>query len=351
MQKMKALVKTKPKPGGVEYQNWDIPHLGSDRVLIKVMAAGICGSDIHLYHWGEKAVREYNPKLPFIMGHEFAGVIDEVGAQVEGLKVGDRVMVNPMLPCGKCFFCQDGRQNICDHRGSIGLTSDGAFAQFASIPSINIFKLEDEISFELGALAEPTCVGLHAIERIRVTSGDTVAIVGAGPVGLMMMILAKHSGAAYVFITGLEEDRKRLEIARKIGAIPIEVQSKDPQQEISEYTNGLGADVVFETAGTPKGIIQSLNIVRKGGRVCILSFASESTEIPTAILPFREIELVGTRAFTRKNWQRVSPVLLKAEDDLKRIITHRLPLRMAVEGFNLMDNREGLKVILLPWEQ
>jgi (R,R)-butanediol dehydrogenase/meso-butanediol dehydrogenase/diacetyl reductase len=180
------------------------------------------------------------------------------------------------------------------------------------------------------------------------TSGDRVAVVGAGPLGFMMTILAKHSGATRVFVTGLEADRERLKLAEKIGVIPLMVESVDPRQQILEYTGGLGADVVFETAGSPSGVTQSLNIVRKGGRVSILGQGHESTEIATAMLSLREIELVGTRAYTPKNWQRVSPMLLTAQQDLNQIITHRLPLSLAEEGIKLMKVREGLKVMVFP---
>jgi len=350
MKKMKAFAKTKPGRGGVECLDWDVPQVGPDEVLIQVMAAGICGSDVHVYHWSEDIIKEYQPKLPLIMGHEFSGVVAEVGKEAGDWKVGDRVTANPVLYCGKCYFCKDGRQSICDNRPLIGLIVNGAFAQFVSVRSANVYKLEDKISFELGALSEVVCVAMHAIERVGITNGSTIAVVGAGPIGLTTTILAKHSGAGLVFITGLKADHERLELAKEMGAIPIEVESVDPKQRILEQTNGLGADVVFETAGASAGVIQSLDVVRKGGKVCLVGLPPGATEIHTAAVAFREIELIGTRAHTPKNWQRVSRVLLNAEEDLERVITHRLPLHLAEDGFRLMENREGLKVMILPWQ-
>ena len=348
MEKMKALVKTKPEPGGVEYLDWGIPKVGPREILIQVKAVGICGTDLHIYDWEENIVREYKPKLPLVMGHEFAGIAIEVGPQVENLKAGDRVTGMPVLYCGECYFCRDGRQNICDHRPLLGLGADGAFAQYVSLRSANVYRLDDRISFELGALSEVTCVGLHALEKARLTSGETVAVVGPGPLGVMMAALAKHSGAGRIFVTGLEADRERLEIARQIGATPIQAEKEDPRKSIWDYTAGLGADVVFETAGSSSGVIQSLNLVRKGGRVAILGQGRGSTEIPTAMLSFREIELIGTRAYTPKNWQKVFPTLINGEEDLKRMITHRFPLSLAEEGMKKMKNQEGLKFIVLP---
>lgn len=348
MDQMKAIVKTKPQPGGVEYLDWEVPNTGPQEVLIEVKAAGLCGTDVHVYDWPENIVREYKPKLPLVMGHEFSGVVAEIGAQVNNVKLGDRVTVMPVLYCGDCYFCRDGKENICDHRPMLGIGAQGTFAQYIAVRSHNIFLLDEQVSFELGAMSELTCVGLHAVDRARLTGGDAVAVVGAGPLGLMMTIMAKHFGATRVFTTGLEADRDRLEIARKIGAIPIVVNREDPKRRIFELTAGLGADVVFETAGTGAGVVQSLDIVRKGGRVGILGQGHESAEIQTATLSFREIELIGTRAYTPKDWKRVSAALLKAERDLLQMITHRLPLSKAEEGIRLMKSREGLKVILIP---
>ena len=348
MEKMKVLVKTRPEPGGVEYLDWNIPQAGPGEVLIQVKAVGICGTDLHIYDWAENIVREYKPKLPLVMGHEFAGTVVDVGPQVENLKAGDRVTAMPVLYCGKCYFCREGRQNICDHRPLLGLGADGAFAQYIALRSANVYKLDTGVSFELGALSELTCVGLHALENIRLRCAETVAIVGPGPLGLMMAVLAKHSGAGRIFITGLEADRERLEIARQIGATPIYVEKEDPRNLILDHTAGLGVDVVIETAGSSSGVLQSLNLVRKGGRVGMLGQGHESTEIPTAMLSFREIELIGTRAYTPKNWQNVFYALINAEEDLKKMITHRFPLSRAEEGIKKMKTREGLKFMLLP---
>jgi len=346
--KMGAFMKVKPEPGGVIFQEWSIPQIGPEDVLIKVKAAGLCGTDIHIYDWSENIIREYQPKLPLIMGHEFAGIVIEVGSYVKELKVGDRVTAMPILYCGKCYFCKDGKQNICNHRPLLGLGTHGAFAEYVVVRSTNVFQLNDYISFELGALSELVCVGLHAIDKVKLIGGDIVAIVGAGPLGVMMTILAKHFGASHVFTTGLEVDHGRLEIVKKIGAIPINIDREDPKSSIFEMTNGIGVDVVFETAGTSGGVKQCLEVVRKGGKIGILGQGHEVTEVQTATLSFREVELIGIRAYTPKNWQKVSSALIKAGRDLNEMITHRLPLYRAEDGIQYMKSREGLKIILFP---
>jgi threonine dehydrogenase-like Zn-dependent dehydrogenase len=348
MNKMKAFVKVRPERGGVQYGDFDVPKLSPDQVLIEVKAAGLCGTDIHVYDWADNIVQEYKPVLPLVMGHEFAGVVVDRGSSVKDIAVGARVTALPILYCGECYFCKNGKQNICNNRPLFGLGVHGAFAQYAAIRSKNVYELADNVTFDLGALSEIGNVALHAIDRIGLTLGDTVVAVGAGPLGLMMAIMAKYAGAGRIFVTGLKDDAERLAIAKQIGAIPICVDEVDPKKVIADFTDGLGADVVFETAGVAAGVIQSIDLVRKGGRISILGQGRQSTEISTALLSFREIELIGTRAYTPRDWERISVMLQNAGSDLEKIITHRFPLEMAEKGIELMKMRKGLKILLFP---
>ena len=345
---MKVFAKVRPEPGGAEFIDFDVPQFGPQEILIEVKAAGICGTDIHLYDWADRMVREYKPQLPVIMGHEFSGRIRDMGSQVKGFQAVDNVTACPILYCGRCHYCMNGQHNICNHRPQLGLGLNGGFAQFVAVREENVYKLDDTIAFDIGALSELTCVGIHAIEKIQLAPGDAVAVVGCGPLGLLMAILAGHSGAGSVFITGLKQDRERLELANKIGAEPIAVDQADPREYIFERTNGLGVDIVFESAGTPSGVAQSIDIVRKGGRVSILGQGHDSTEIATAMLSYREITLVGTRAYTKKDWDSVSDTLLSAAEDLRHMITHRIPLEHTEEGIERMKARQGMKIIIEP---
>lgn len=345
---MKAFVKVRPEMGGAEYMDFECPRRQKGEVIIEVKAAGICGTDMHLYDWAENVIREYKPNLPVVMGHEFAGRIAESGPEIDHLNVGDNVTAFPVLYCGQCSYCRDGQQNICNHRPILGLGANGAFAQYVAIRAANVYRLDEKIPFELGSLSELTCVGIHALDRIQMKFGDTVAVVGCGPLGLLIAILAKHAGADRVFVTGLKQDQQRLNLAEKVGAHSILVDEMDPKEIIFESTRGAGADVVFETAGSSAGVIQSIDIVRKGGRVSILGQGHEATPIQTATLSFREIELVGTRAYTGRDWDKVSTTLLNAAEDLSQVVTHRIPLAQAEEGIKRMKSREGLKIVLEP---
>ncbi len=345
---MKAFVKVRPEIGGAEYMDFENPRRQKGEVIIEVKAAGICGTDLHLYDWAENVIREYKPNLPVVMGHEFAGRVAESGPEIDNLNVGDNVSAFPVLYCGHCRYCRDGQQNICNNRPILGLGANGAFAQYVAIRAANVYRLDEQIPFELGALSELTSVGIHALDRIRMKFGDTVAVVGCGPLGLLMAILAKHAGAERVFVSGLKQDQQRLDLAEKVGAHSILVDDTDPRDIIFESTHGAGADVVFETAGSAAGVIQSIDIVRKGGRVSILGQGHEATQIQTATLSFREIELVGTRAYTGRDWDKVSTTLLNAAEDLRHVVTHRIPLAQAEEGIKRMKSREGLKIVLEP---
>jgi 2-desacetyl-2-hydroxyethyl bacteriochlorophyllide A dehydrogenase len=345
---MKAFVKVRPEIGGVEYMDFESPRRQKGEVIIEVKAAGICGTDLHLYDWAENVIREYKPNLPVVMGHEFAGRIADSGSEIDNLSVGDNVTAFPVLYCGHCSYCRDGQQNICNNRPIMGLGANGAFAQYVAIRAANVYRLDENIPFELGALSELTCVGIHALDRIQMKYGDTVAVVGCGPLGLLMAILSKHAGAGRVFVTGLKHDQQRLELAEMVGAHSIQIDEIDPKEVIFESTHDAGADVVFETAGSSAGVIQSIDIVRKGGRVSILGQGHEATQIQTATLSFREIELVGTRAYTGKDWDKVSTTLLNAAADLRHVVTHQIPLAQAEEGIMQMKSREGLKIVLKP---
>jgi threonine dehydrogenase-like Zn-dependent dehydrogenase len=345
---MNAFVKVLPEAAGAEYLELDGPMLKPDQVLIEVKAASICGADIHLYDWAENLVEKYKPKLPLIMGHQFSGIIVDVGSEVKQWKVGARVTAFPILYCGQCSFCRSGEQNICDHGSMLGLETNGCFAEYVAVRASNVHRLDDAVPFDLGALSGLACIGLHAMERARLNGSRNVAVVGCGPLGLMIATLAKHSGADHLFITGLESERRGLDIGTQIGAVSIEVDTEDARELILSHTNGLGADIVFETGRTPEGVIQSFEIVRKGGRVNIVGQECMDVRVEPAEVSIRELELIGTMAYTSKNWRRVSETLLETEEDLRRLITHQFPLEKAEEGIRLMKNHEALKVILQP---
>jgi threonine dehydrogenase-like Zn-dependent dehydrogenase len=319
------------------------------QVVIEMRAAGLCGTDLSLYHWTETMVRQFTPRLPLVMGHEFSGVVAGVGQGVDRVKVGDRVTACPILFCGRCPFCLAGRHSICDDRPLLGLGIDGCFARYVAVRQENVYPLPPEASFEAGAMTELLCVVLHALARIPVGPGDTVAVLGPGPLGFLVMLGARAAGASRLVMTGLEADAARLKAAAALGAHTVLAgPADDPAGAVRELTRGLGADVVFECTGHPGAVPQGLALLRKGGRLGVLGMGHAASSFNTAILAFHEVELVGTRAYGPREWERSSDVLASRQFPLESLITHRLPLQDAVRGIALMENREGLKILFHP---
>ncbi len=345
---MKAIVKTAPGPGNLAYTDFTDPAVRPGEVVIEVRAAGLCGTDLSLYNWAESMVRQFKPQPPMVMGHEFSGVVAELGAGVSGLEVGDRVTANPMLYCGQCYYCRAGRHSICDNRPQIGLGLNGCFARFVAVRRENVYPLPPEASFEVAAMSEILCVALHALDRIPVGLGDTVVVVGAGPMGFLMLLVAQAAGASRLLMTGLRVDGERLKVAKALGAHIIVVDEEDPAEAVLNLTRGLGADVVFECAGHPTGVPQALNLVRKGGKIGVLGQGYADSSFNTTILSYREIEMIGVRSYDPRVWHRSYDVLATGRLPLESLITHRLPLQDAACGIELMKSKQGLKIMFTP---
>lgn len=345
---MKAIVKTAPGPGNLAYTDFKDPELQPGQVIIEVRATGLCGTDLSLYHWKESMVRTFKPQPPMVMGHEFAGVVAEVGAGVTGLRVGDRVTANPMIYCGQCYFCKAGRHSICDNRPQLGLGLNGCFARFIAVRRENVYPLPPEASFEAAAMSEVLCVALHTLDRIPVGPGDTVAVVGPGPMGFLVLLAARAAGASRLVMTGLTADADRLKMAASLGAHTIFADQVDAAEVARDLTRGLGPDVVFECAGHPSGVPQALSLVRKGGRIGVLGQGYGDSSFNTAILSYREVELIGVRSYDPKVWHRSYDVLAGRQFPLESLITHRLPMQEATRGIELMESRQGLKIMFTP---
>ncbi|HSB72364.1 MAG TPA: alcohol dehydrogenase catalytic domain-containing protein [Candidatus Methylomirabilis sp.] len=345
---MKAIVKTAPGPGNLAYTDFPDPEAAAGQVIIQVQATGLCGTDLSLYHWKESMVRQFKPEPPLVMGHEFAGVVAEVGAGVTGLKVGDRVTANPMIYCGQCYFCKSGRHSICDDRPMVGLRFNGCFARYIAIRQENVYPLPPEASFEAASMSEVLCVALHTLDRVPVGPGDAVAVVGAGPMGFLILLAAKAAGASRLVMTGLTVDADRLKVAKALGAHTIVVDQENPVEAVRDLTRGLGPDVVFECAGHPSGVPQALSLVRKGGRIGVLGQGYGESSFNTTILSYREVELIGVRSYDPRVWHRSYDVLASHQFPLEDLITHRLPLEQAARGIELMESKQGLKIMFTP---
>jgi L-iditol 2-dehydrogenase len=332
----------------IELTELPVPEPGPHDALVKVMAVGICGSDVHYYEHGRIGRYEVNP--PFVLGHECAGVVVAVGEKVTRVRPGERVAVEPGVTCGTCAACKSGRYNLCPDVQFLATPPvHGAFAQYIVHREDFLFPIPDAMSYEAAALIEPFSVGLHAARRSAVQPGESVAILGMGPVGLMAVVAAKAFGAGQIIAADLEP--KRLAAARKLGAThTIRVGQDDPVETIRALTEGIGADAAFETAGSGQALQSAVGALRRGGRLSVVGLPQQD-EIPLNI-PFivdNEIEIRGIFRYANTYPDGIR-TLASGIADVDALITDRYALDDAQEAMEraLTARRDTLKVMVYP---
>lgn len=344
---VEALLKTKPERGLQYREDIPTPSLQEGHALVRIETAAICGTDVHLYEWDEGA-RNFPIRFPRIIGHEAAGVIEDIAPGASGFEIGDRVAFETHLPCNHCFACRTGNAHNCEHLALFGIDRDGAFASVASAPHSVLFRLPPKVDFETGALLEPAGVAMHAIQRSGVRPGDTVAVVGCGPIGLMACTLALVAGAARV--VAFDIDETRLQAAREFGAVALHPQKDNVVEEVRALTRERGGvDIALEVSGAPAVYGWFLDLVRREGTVVTVGHPGGTVPIDiTQNVNKRGLTIRGV--FGRRMWSTWSALagLLDAERiDLGAFITHRFGLREYQDGFRALA-RGGIKVLLSP---
>jgi threonine 3-dehydrogenase len=342
---MKAIMKHHAGPGA-ELREVPIPRIEPHEVLIQVKATSICGTDVHIYTWDAWA--ESRIKTPMVFGHEFSGVVVEVGSQVTGVKIGDHVSAETHIVCHQCLQCKTGQYHICQHTKILGVDFQGCFAEFVKMPAENIWKNPVDMPFEKASIQEPMGNAVHTVLAGPV-SGKTVAVVGCGPIGIMAVAVAKASGATEVIALDLNE--YRLDLARKVGAtVTINPLNEDPVKRVMQVTGGTGVEVVCEMSGHPVAIRQAFEMLTNGGRMSILSLPTKPVELDiTNQIVFKGITVQGiTGRKMYETWRQTSGLLHSGQVDVSPIITHTLPLENFQEGFELMVSGKCGKVVLLP---
>jgi len=350
-QTMQALVVL--EPSRMEIREVPVPVPGPNEVLARVRAVSICGTDVHLIRGDYPGF--WPPAFPFIPGHEWAGDIVELGAGVElyGWKVGDRVAGTSHDACGVCQKCVEGRYNLCENYGKPGLHKQyghnvqGADATYVVQGVKTIFPLPDGLSFDEGAVIDPASIALHVANRGQVAPGDTVAITGAGAIGLLGGDAARIRGAARVIL--IERNPGRLAKAAAMGFETVDAGDGDPVATVREMTDGFGADVVLECAGVPVTVQWALGMLRRGGRCAAVGIPTQGVEIAMQRLVLDELELVGCRA-TAGEMRRVMPLVEQGRMRVREVMTHRFTLaeyEQAIVTFN--DPASGaIKIIVAP---
>jgi len=343
---MKAVVKYAPGKGNVELRDVQEPSPGPDEVMIEVKAAGICGSDLHIYDWDIRLPI----RTPVIIGHEFSGVIAEVGSSVTKWKPGDRVTSETSAyVCGECISCRTGNYNVCAEKRLIGYWFNGAFTKYCVVPSRLVHRLPDNVNFLSGALSEPlACCVNGVVEKTRIKPGDTVVIAGPGPIGLLSLQIAKSQGASVV-VCGLSQDRKRLELAEKLGAdLTINVEEEDPLKTVLKITDGAGSDVFIDCSGSPNAIRMGLQIVRRGGQYTQIGLTGREFNLDFDLIAYKEITVRGSLGQRWTSWRIGLKMLSKGLVKTEPLISDVLPLSRWERGFQKVRSKEGIKVILKP---
>jgi threonine 3-dehydrogenase len=343
---MRAVVKTGPGPG-MQLREVPEPTCGPSDVLIKVRAAGVCGTDLHIWEWDSWASGRLKP--PVVVGHEFAGEIAALGEDAERealLQVGDLVTAEGHIICGHCLQCRTGHGHLCVRTRIIGVDRDGAFADFIVMPASNVMKL-DGIPVEIGAIMDPVGNAVHTVLEGGSISGFTVFVLGAGPIGCFACGVARAAGASLVVASDYND--MRLELARAMGAhVTLNPGRDDVLARVRELTGGDGVDLVCEMSGHPDGHAQAFAAARVGGRVNLLGTPSRTTQVDFARdVIFKGLTLYGvTGRKMYDTWHQMSRFLKNGQLDPRPVITHRFPLEQIAEAIAVIKEGKAGKVIL-----
>lgn len=343
---MKGLFKTAPGPGNMEIRETTPPEAGSGQVVIEVMAAGLCASDLHIMNWDIN----FSMRPPMIIGHEFCGVIVSVGNEVADWQVGERVTCEPTFStCGSCRHCRNGDLNLCLQRKVIGYWHDGCFARFIVVPARRLHRLPENVDFHEGALSEPLACCIHGVlERTSVRANETVGIGGPGTIGLLSLQLAKAEGARTIAF-GTSHDRQRLQLATNLGAdVVVNVEDHHLMEAVSDFTGGHGLDVFLECSGSGAAADLGLEVLRKRGRYCQLGLFGSPIRIDFEKLAYKEIAATGAISQRWSSWTTGLDLVARKDIQLKPLITDVMPLSKWPEAFEKLQKKECLKVLLLP---
>jgi L-iditol 2-dehydrogenase len=328
------------------------PSAGDDDMVVRVRACAICGSDLRIYHHG-------NPRVapPQIMGHEIAGDVVEVGGAVAGFEVGDRVSIGADVPCGVCEFCRAGHGNNCAINYAIGYQFPGGFAEYIGLNGTTmrygpVHHIPEGLDYETAALAEPLACCVNGLELVSVGPGDTVVIIGAGPAGCLLAQLARRMGAVNVILA--QRSRARLEIAEKLGVdLLVCTAEEDLKERVMAETDGLGADVIVTACASPEAQMHSIELAKNRGRINFFGGLPKGTppiQLDSNRIHYGELLVTGSHGCVPRHHRIALDLLASGAVDVKPLITHRVGLDDILKGFEIVENRTGMKVIVEPWQ-
>ncbi len=332
----------------------DRPTPGPGELLVKVLATGVCGTDLHIYTHGDWIGKAPIPEVT--MGHEFVGEVVEIGpgvefsqkyAQVPGeITVGSRVCAEPHIPCGSCYWCLRGQSNTCANIGHLGVSMDGSFAEYMVIPADRCSVVPSSISNAAAAGIEPLACAVRAVHRSRMSVGDAVVVIGAGPMGQHTAAVARLAGASAVVVSEPNTSRRELAVRSGLDHV-IDPSRESLEAVVMELTNGIGADITFEVAGLSETVQQAIDVTRQGGRVVQVGVPTGKVTLEIRKVIIGELEIVGEHA-TQWDFGTAIEMIESNKVDVTSLVTHTLPLNRAIEGMHLaMEGGDAVKVMLL----
>ena len=346
---MRAVVKTAPGAGNLAVADVATPEPRAGEALVRVRRSGLCGTDLLVYDGTYRGRRRPIPS-PLVLGHEASGEVVALGPDTHGPAAGTRVAIEALEGCGVCYHCARGRYNLCQDWHHIGLTRAGALAEFVVVPAASLFPLPDAVSLENAAFLEPLATVMHTLERTRPLPGTPAAVIGPGPFGLLHVQALRAGGVGPILVFGRPGDEARLEIARAVGADDARIADQAGAIACAaKWTDGIGMGLVIETAGTPEGVQTGLEIVAGGGTFATLGLVRH-TEIDALQVMRKDMTWVGVVAAVRRHWAEAIRLVAAGRLDPSALITHRMPLREALDGFAALRAREAVKVVFDPAE-
>ena len=344
---MAAVVQFDLKPGSVELRETPIPEIGEDEVLLQVGSVSVCGSDVHQYH----GTQSWPVATPVVLGHEFGGVVAKKGGRVRGFKEGDRVVSETASHiCGRCMMCRTGAYNLCPERKGFGYGINGAMAGFVKVAERCLHHIPGALPFEKAALTEPCCVGYNAvIEKSKVKPGDTVVVLGPGPIGLLCAEMARLAGAGTLIVAGMAQDASRLAAAKELVVThAINLQEVDLKDFVHGVGDGLGANLVVDAAGASAALKTALEVVRPGGQITKVGWGPQPLGFSLDPLVQKAVTLQGSFSHTFQNWEMVVSMLASGQINLKPVISRVAGLEDWRDCFDGMHNGNYVKTVLKP---
>ncbi|ADM27159.1 Alcohol dehydrogenase GroES domain protein [Ignisphaera aggregans DSM 17230] len=334
---MKALVIIEPRKA--EVRDVDIPEPRDNEVLVRVRACGLCQTDRHIYEG------EFLAKYPIIPGHEFSGEVIDTGKNVDMVRKGDRVVIDPNISCGRCYYCRSGMKHLCENWQGIGVTLNGGFAEYALVPQENVYIMPRDLSFEAASLTEPLACIIHGIDRIGMAIGKTIAIFGAGPIGLMFLQLLRHFGASKIVVFDIND--YRLEVAKKLSADYVyNPRDIDISKAIIDEVNRYGIDIVVEASGSLEAFKQALKIVGYSGRILVFGVPPRESEVGIRLFDVyrKEISIIGSFV-NPYTMYRALDILRANIISVNDIITHRVSLMEILDILKGNIPRNAIKIV------